>query len=115
MDGTGRKRIVVTEVDQSLMDRVIHGDWSVDDLIESAVDETSTSVSVGTGPDRAVGVVPPVSPFRDDKLEKIFREFEDYLLKNRRPATKDEAFLFAERRALPEFVERKLIDWIRKR
>jgi hypothetical protein len=114
MDGTGRKRVVVTETDQSLMDRVIRGEWTVNDLIESAVNEISTAASVGSGSDRAIAAVPPVYPFKDNKLEKLFKEFEDYLHRTKKSPTKDNAIQFAERRALPESVERKLIDWIRE-
>jgi hypothetical protein len=76
------------------------------------MDETSVAASVGSGTDHAIGMVRS-APFRDDKLEKIFGEFEDYLKRTSKPATTSEAHDFAERRALPESVEHKLIAWIR--
>lgn len=115
MDGTGRKRVVVTDSDRTLMNKVISGDWSVDDLIESSLDETSVSGNVGTGPDTAIGAITPVAPFKDNKLERLFKEFEEYLSRTRKPATKKEVFEFTERRALPESVERKFIAWIKEK
>lgn len=113
MNGTGRKRIVVTDSDQYKMNEVIQGRWSVSDLIESEMDETSVSAHVGSGTDRAIGMVRPTLPFQDDKLEKIFQEFEDYLKKTSKAATTSEAHKFAECRAWPESVESKLIARIR--
>jgi len=115
MNGTGRKRIVVSDTDQQRMDEVIHGRWSVSDLIEAEMDETSVAASVGSGTDRAVGMVRPVTPFKDEKLEKIFQEFEDYLKRTSKSPTTSEAHQFSELRALPEFVESKLIAWIRRK
>jgi len=37
------------------VDRLIEGEWSVDDLIEACVDEVSTAGSAGSGLDRPLG------------------------------------------------------------
>jgi len=109
-------RVKLTEADKHLMNRLIQGVWSTDELIEASVDvdETSTASCVGSGTDRAIGTVSPVVPFQDEKLEKILREFEDYLkTSTSKPTT--EAKRFGERRALPESWVLKLVEFARKK
>lgn len=86
----------------------------MDDLIEAGVDEVSVAASVGSGPDRAIGMVRP-RPFKDDALERLFKEFEGYLQRTQRPPTTAEVYQFTQDRALPESVETKLRDWIRRK
>jgi len=94
------------------LDRVIRGDWSVGDLIEATVDETSCAANVGSGTDQKLG---QNIRFPDKKLEKILDEFEEYLRKSKdKKAESLKAKTFAEKRGLPESWTRKLIDHVRK-
>lgn len=102
----------LTESERALLDRMIEQDWSVDDLIEARLDETSVATSVGSGPDVALGS----KPFEDDKLEKIFGEFEEYLKKSTMDDMKRlAAKRFSERRGLPESWAKKLLEQVKKR
>jgi hypothetical protein len=96
-----------------LLDKVLQGEWSVGDLIEATVDETSTAASVGSGRDQQLG---PRIRFQDEKLEKILGEFEEYLRKSKEQKAESlKAKTFAERRGLPDSWTRRLIEHVRKR
>lgn len=93
------------------MDLLIRKEWTVDDLIEAVVDEVSTAGNVGSGTDRKVG-----SSVRwrfSEDLEKILREFEDYLKKTGKEASVAEARAFAAARHLPESLALKFINKVR--
>ncbi len=97
----------------NLMDKVIRGDWSVGDLIEATLDETSVASNAGSGTDRAVG---NTVRFGDEKLEKILGEFEEYLRKSKEDKAESlKAKTFSERRGLPDKWTRKLIEYVRRR
>jgi hypothetical protein len=88
-----------------MMDEVVSGRWSVDDMIE-----VSVAASVGSGTD-----MPLVhGPSKDDAMERIFKEFEEYVKKSGQVANAQVTHDYSERRALPESVERKLRAFIRR-
>ena len=100
------------ESERNLLDRLIRREWSVDDLIEAKIDETSTATAAGSGTDRGLGAT---VRFKDDKLEKILGEYEDHLKKGTTKDDKDDAEDYVERRGLPESWVRKLVEFTRKR
>jgi hypothetical protein len=96
-----------------LLDKVLQGDWSVGDLIEATVDETSMATNVGNGPDAKLG---QTVRFPDKKLEKILGEFEEYLRKSKEQKAESlKAKDYAEKRGLPDSWTRRLIEYVRKR
>lgn len=95
------------------LDKVIKGDWSINDLIEATVDETSVASNVGSGTDQKLG---QTARFPDEKLEKILGEFEEYLRKSKeKKAESLKAKTFAEKRGLPGSWARRLIEHVRTR
>lgn len=97
--------------ERKLLDRLIRREWSVDDLIEAKIDETSTATAAGSGTDKALGV----ERFKDEKLEKIFDEYEDFLKKSSTASDKEKAEDYVERRGLPESWVSKLVEFTRRR
>lgn len=91
---------------QDPLREVIAGRWSIDDLIE-----VSVAANVGSGPDRAIGG----KKTEEDTLDRIFQEFSAYLKRTGKPPSADETHSYSQRRALPEYIERKLRNWIRGR
>jgi len=61
------------------MEIIEAGKWTVEDVLELHIDEISMATNVGTGPDKALGT----APYRDKKLEKIRRAYEEYLRRER--------------------------------
>lgn len=106
------------DVLQELLNRVVRKEWTADDLIEAFIDEspseTTVSAGVGSGTDRAIGTVRPVG-FKDEQLEQLFKEFEEYLKKTNKPSTVSEATAFVERRALPDVWIGRFVSYVRAR
>jgi len=78
-----RKYIGCSVPDPAIAEKVnklLSGEWSVEDVLETECDETSTSASAGSGTDRAIGVVHPT---KDDEFEKSMEEFMEFL--NKKP------------------------------
>jgi hypothetical protein len=94
------------------MDRLIYEGWSADDMIELTVDEVSVAGSVGSGTDRRIG-----SHLRygfDDKLEKIFKEYEEFLARSKERSTPNKLREFGESRGLPESLAKRLVERMKR-
>lgn len=100
------------ESERNFLDRLIRREWSVDDAIEAQLDETSTATAAGSGMDRSLGAT---VRFKDEKLEKILGEYEDYLKKGTTKGEKEEAEDYVERRGLPDSWVSKLLEFTRRR
>jgi hypothetical protein len=97
--------VLDSHVRARMMDEVVSGRWSVDDMIE-----VSVAASVGSGTDRPL----IHGQSKDEAMERIFREFEQYLRTSGQGANAKVTHDYSERRALPESVEQKLRDFIRR-
>lgn len=58
------------------VEKILSGEWTIDDAIEMQVDEISTAGSVGSGPDQTLGTVR-----RTDEYEHLKKAYEEYLAK----------------------------------
>ncbi len=85
-------RRVISDIDESVLKKmgmIDAGKWTVNDILESMideeeVDETSTAASVGDG------IARPVGGMVKDRYEKLKRSYESYLQKTgKNPNKKD--------------------------
>jgi hypothetical protein len=67
----GKPRGDVSPLIESYVYRLMRGEMTGNDVVEMAVDEISTSASVGSGTDRAIGMVSPSGS--DDEIKKVLR------------------------------------------
>jgi len=79
--GSGSARI------EECVDQLIDGHWTVDDLIETCVDEVSTASSAGSGLDRGLGgdrigagAQPPLTTKKRkrEQNERLLQRFEEW-------------------------------------
>lgn len=101
--------------DRESTEKFLRGEWSVDDLIESAVDsevdETSVAANAGSGTQRSLGYARYGA---DDKLEKIFQEFEEWVRYEREESSRRNLKEYGRRRGLPESLAHKLAKRLQK-
>jgi hypothetical protein len=83
------------------------GRWTVDDVLETQVDELSTAVSVGSGTER------PLGSKEKDKWEKLRKGYEAYLSRTRMEASRRSAKLYFNETTGGSASDDLLEQWLR--
>jgi hypothetical protein len=98
----------VTPMVEKHVDEILGGKWSVDDVLETQVDEISMATNAGSGTDRAVGY-----SREKDQWERMIRSYEEYLVKTRTEASRSSAKRFLKESA-PEAREELIQKFIER-
>lgn len=69
------------------LDRYLSVDWSATDMLEALIDEISTSVSVGSGLDRAVGQ--KTDEEDEDGIDKVLKAYNESIESGRVKSIKE--------------------------
>jgi hypothetical protein len=101
------------------VEKLLSGEWTVEDILEMAVDEVTTSAAVGTGPDKAMGStpnVPATNKVNGAFVKTLSRHLTRFITKNPHLDVDRAAYLwFAQRPELVGLYKKPVLSHLKQR